>query len=108
MDAAKSAKATFKLNADLQVTKIDSLDPVAVGQTLTYTATVANLGPTATCAVKVTDTLPSSLTYLGASATQGTVTTATTSITAAPTDAPRTWRQSSTNRTSSSISARPP
>ncbi|HEU5317224.1 MAG TPA: hypothetical protein VFX49_14030 [Chloroflexota bacterium] len=79
MDASKSVKATFKLNADLRVIKSDSPDPVTVGGTLTYTITVTNLGPNNTSGVKVNDTLPSSLVYLSSSASQGTITTTTTS-----------------------------
>ena len=34
--------------ADLSVVKTDSLDPIMVGQNLTYTVTVTNNGPSAT------------------------------------------------------------
>ncbi|HEU5142990.1 MAG TPA: hypothetical protein VFU04_07530 [Solirubrobacterales bacterium] len=45
--------------ADLSVTKTDSPDPVTVGAVLTYTATVANLGPQEATNVFFSDRLPS-------------------------------------------------
>ncbi|MCP5015171.1 MAG: DUF11 domain-containing protein, partial [Ketobacter sp.] len=44
--------------ADLSVTKLDALDPVTVGDDVTYTVTVANAGPDTALAVTLTDTLP--------------------------------------------------
>lgn len=58
--------------ADLSATKSDSPDPLAVGQTLTYTVAVANSGPANATAVTLTDTLPSSVTFVSATSTQGT------------------------------------
>jgi len=58
--------------ADLSISKIDSPDPVALGTNLTYTITVTNSGPTAAPGVTVTDTLPGGVTFVSASATQGT------------------------------------
>jgi uncharacterized repeat protein (TIGR01451 family) len=46
--------------ADLSITKVGVPDPVTVGNTLTYTLTVANGGPADATGVVVTDTLPSS------------------------------------------------
>ena len=46
------------LQADLMVTKTDSVDPVVAGNNLTYTITVANGGPSTANDVVVTDTLP--------------------------------------------------
>jgi uncharacterized repeat protein (TIGR01451 family) len=43
---------------DLQVSKIDSPDPLGIGETMTYTVTVNNNGPSAAENVVVTDTLP--------------------------------------------------
>jgi uncharacterized repeat protein (TIGR01451 family) len=48
--------------ADLSLTQSDDPDPVAAGQTLTYTITVSNAGPDAADNVVVTDTLPSGVT----------------------------------------------
>lgn len=69
-DAANIAPAA----ADLQLTKTDSPDPVAVGGTLTYTLTAENLGPNTATGVTVTDTLPSSVTFGSATASQGSCT----------------------------------
>lgn len=48
-------------DADLQVTKTDSPDPVYAGETLTYTITVANNGPCDAREVVITDALPAVL-----------------------------------------------
>jgi uncharacterized repeat protein (TIGR01451 family) len=53
--------------ADLEISKADSPDPVTVGDNLTYTITVTNLGPDAATNVVVTDTLPSGVTFVSAS-----------------------------------------
>jgi uncharacterized repeat protein (TIGR01451 family)/CSLREA domain-containing protein len=53
--------------ADLEISKADSPDPVTVGDNLTYTITVTNRGPDAAANVVVTDTLPSGVTFVSAS-----------------------------------------
>jgi uncharacterized repeat protein (TIGR01451 family) len=53
--------------ADLEISKDDSPDPVTVGDNLTYTITVTNNGPDAAANVVVTDTLPSGVTFVSAS-----------------------------------------
>jgi len=53
--------------ADLSISKTDSPDPVTVGSNLTYTVTVTNKGPAAASGVFLTDTLPSSTTFVSAS-----------------------------------------
>jgi uncharacterized repeat protein (TIGR01451 family) len=53
---------------DLAITKTDSHDPIAVGNPLTYTLNVANLSSNTAGGVVVTDTLPSSVTFVSASA----------------------------------------
>jgi len=53
--------------ADLEISKADSPDPVTVGDNLTYTITVTNGGPDAATNVVVTDTLPSGVTFVSAS-----------------------------------------
>jgi uncharacterized repeat protein (TIGR01451 family) len=53
--------------ADLRVTKSDSPDPVMVGDVLTYTIEVENLGPAAATGVTVTDNLPNSTDFVSAS-----------------------------------------
>jgi uncharacterized repeat protein (TIGR01451 family) len=57
---------------DVGITKTDSKDPAATGRDLTYTLTVTNNGPDATPAAEVTDTLPSSVTFVSATPSQGT------------------------------------
>jgi uncharacterized repeat protein (TIGR01451 family) len=53
--------------ADLRLTKSDSPDPVTVGDVLTYTIEVQNLGPAAATNVEVTDNLPSTVDFVSAS-----------------------------------------
>jgi uncharacterized repeat protein (TIGR01451 family)/CSLREA domain-containing protein len=53
--------------ADLEISKADSPDPVTVGDNLTYTITVINRGPDAAANVVVTDILPSGVTFVSAS-----------------------------------------
>ncbi|HWN10271.1 MAG TPA: FG-GAP-like repeat-containing protein [Pyrinomonadaceae bacterium] len=57
--------------ADLSVTKADSRDPVMVGNPLTYTIRVTNNGPSSATGVTVTDALPSQLTFVSATPSQG-------------------------------------
>lgn len=52
------------LEADLSVSKSDDPDPVVAGQTLTYTITVSNAGPSDAANVVATDTLPSGVTFV--------------------------------------------
>ena len=47
-------------------------DPVSVGNTVTYTLTVTNLGPDIATNVTVTDTLPSEMTLLSVTPSTGT------------------------------------
>jgi uncharacterized repeat protein (TIGR01451 family) len=55
---------TLTPSADLSITKSDSPDPVIVGQTLTYTITVNNAGPSDAANMVVTDTLPAGVTFV--------------------------------------------
>ena len=58
-------------SADLTVTKtVDDASP-AEGDTLTYVVTVTNGGPDDATGVEVTDTLPAGLTFVSATASQG-------------------------------------
>ncbi|MDW8031028.1 MAG: right-handed parallel beta-helix repeat-containing protein, partial [Candidatus Bipolaricaulota bacterium] len=57
--------------ADLRVEKAADPDPVLVGNDLTYTITVTNLGPDTATNVILTDTLPSSVTFVSATPSQG-------------------------------------
>ncbi len=60
--------------ADLSVTKVDSPDPVTVGQNLTYTLTVTNSGPDPATGVTLDDTLPGGVSFVSATPSQGTCT----------------------------------
>jgi uncharacterized repeat protein (TIGR01451 family) len=57
--------------ADLAITKTASPDPVLTSQSLTYTLTVNNLGPSMATSVAVTDALPASVTIVSATSSQG-------------------------------------
>jgi uncharacterized repeat protein (TIGR01451 family) len=57
---------------DLSISIMDSPDPVSVGTSLTYTLTVANTGPSAATGVMVTNLLPAGVTFMSATASQGT------------------------------------
>jgi uncharacterized repeat protein (TIGR01451 family) len=54
--------------ADLAIQKTDSPDPAHVGQNLTYTITVTNIGPSSATGVSITDNLPRNAGYASASA----------------------------------------
>lgn len=58
--------------ADLSVAKADSPDPVLTGDNLTYTVNVTNNGPDSATGVKLIDTLPAGVTFISATASQGT------------------------------------
>jgi uncharacterized repeat protein (TIGR01451 family) len=68
-----TAAATVTVNAavDLSVTMTDSPDPVAQGKNVTYTATVANAGPSGATGVTLVDTLPAGTTFVSATASAG-------------------------------------
>ncbi len=72
---------TLTQQADLSISKTDSPDPVVAGQTITYTLTVTNNGPSDASGVTVTDTLPSNVTFVSATASQGTATGAGSTVT---------------------------
>jgi uncharacterized repeat protein (TIGR01451 family) len=55
--------------ADLAITKTGSPSPVVMGETLTYTLFVQNLGPDIANYVEVVDTLPSGVTFVSAGGT---------------------------------------
>ncbi len=59
--------------ADLAVTISDAPDPVFIGDALTYTIGVTNLGPSPATGVTVTNLLPFALNYISSTASQGTL-----------------------------------
>lgn len=63
--ANNSATATTTVSAiaDLSITKTDSPDPVGAGNTLTYTITVGNAGPSVAASASMTDSVPVGTTF---------------------------------------------
>lgn len=57
--------------ADLSVNKDDAVDPVHVGDTISYTVTVTNSGPDEADGVVLTDDLPVTTTFVSATPTAG-------------------------------------
>ena len=74
-------QTTVNASADLSLTKTDAPDPVLVGQLLTYSLTVSNAGPSAATSVAIADTLPSGVTFDSATASQGTCTQSSGTVT---------------------------
>ncbi len=58
-------------NFDIAVSISGSPSPATVASNLTYTVSVSNLGPESITGVVLTDTLPSGVTFVSASASQG-------------------------------------
>jgi len=80
-----SASATVTVananSADVAIVKTASPNPVTEGTLLTYTLTVTNNGPASATNVTATDTLPSVLTYLSATPSQGSCSEAAGTVT---------------------------
>ena len=57
--------------ADLTIAKTGSPDPVLTSQSLTYTLTITNLGPSTATGVIVTDAVPASVLVVSATPSQG-------------------------------------
>ena len=66
-----SENTTFKVPADLSLTKTVAPQAVNIGGQVVFTITVANGGPAATSGVQVADALPAGYTYVSATASQG-------------------------------------
>jgi uncharacterized repeat protein (TIGR01451 family) len=58
-------------SADVSITKTDTPDPVSTGGALSYSIRVSNAGPDAATHVVVTDHLPNGVTFVSATASQG-------------------------------------
>jgi uncharacterized repeat protein (TIGR01451 family) len=69
--AADPTVTPIDLQADLEVTKTDSPDPVIAGNNITYTINFKNNGPNASGAT-VTDATPAGTTFVSAAVTSGT------------------------------------
>ena len=62
---------TLAPEADLEIVKTDDLDPIEIGNILTYTLTVTNNGPSDATGVTVTDTLIPEMDYQSDAPSQG-------------------------------------
>jgi uncharacterized repeat protein (TIGR01451 family) len=67
-----ASQSTAIAQSNMRVTMTDTPDPIAVDALLTYTLNVSNLGPNPATNVSVSDTLPSNITFVGVTTTQGT------------------------------------
>ncbi len=83
--ATVSTTVASPSQADVRIVKTASPEPVNQGTNLAYTLTVTNGGPAVAQGVSVSDVLPSQVTYVSSSASQGSCiyTSATTSISCA-------------------------
>ena len=61
----------FGGNADLQIAKTDTPDPVVAGTNLTYNLTITNNGPGQAVNVRVSDLLPATLSIVSVSGNGG-------------------------------------
>jgi uncharacterized repeat protein (TIGR01451 family) len=59
---------------DLEVTKVDSRDPVNPGETFSYTITARNHGPFKATGVEVSDLLPANVTFVSATPVESRIT----------------------------------
>ena len=60
-------KEFFTSDVELSVTKTDDIDPIGIGETLTYTVTAFNAGPAVANSVVVYDVLDPNVTFVSAS-----------------------------------------
>ena len=59
-----TAITTVEIDADLEVTKNDSADPVLEDDTVVYTVTLTNNGPSGADSISLTDTIPPEVTFV--------------------------------------------
>ena len=69
--ASSTVVVASATSADVAIVKTATPNPVTEGTLLTYTLTVTNNGPASATTVTTTDTLPSVVTYLSSTTTQG-------------------------------------
>lgn len=67
---------------DLSVVKTDSADAVALGENLTYTVTVTNLGPSDATGMMAIDTLPGGVSFISSATRKGSVLQSGVTVTA--------------------------
>jgi uncharacterized repeat protein (TIGR01451 family) len=77
---SSTTTTTVSATAEVAVGMTDAPDPVNVGANLTYKITVPNFGPAAATGVTVTGGIPSTVTFVSATASQGGPCTRTTSV----------------------------
>jgi uncharacterized repeat protein (TIGR01451 family) len=70
-DNLDSADTTVEADADLEVAKSDSPDPVVAGDPLTYEVMVTNNGPSKAIDVAIVDLLPAEVTFAGTTISNG-------------------------------------
>jgi len=78
--ASTSVIVASPSQADVAIVKTASPEPVNQGTNLTYTLAVSNNGPAVANNVNVSDDIPSTVTYVSASSTQGTCSTTPISV----------------------------
>ena len=69
------------LQNDLSISITDSPDPVPIGGTLTYSLTVANVGPATSTGVMITNILPPGVNFISATSSQGSCTRSRSTVT---------------------------
>lgn len=67
---------------DVQITKVDTVDPVNAGGSFAYTLTVTNNGPETATGVVATDVLPGGVSHVSSSASQGSISESNGTVTA--------------------------